>query len=324
MRSCPKCHAQINNPLSFFCFDCGSRLLIKEKEVSFDSNKIEEVVSADSSSIVNKVSHFDDKKTKKWNSFVLGANALSLMFVLFSAGVFFRTNFIKNTNTIDPLVSVNSVELEVKNLGIKLEEEVLKSDFYAVVPGGVIFYAESSDPGYLMGSLLTSQQKKYIADSYELKFSDFLIFMRSDYAFVKKNKSSWAIITKTGGVDFFERTYAKYQKNKSKDARILTSRIGEFLVVSNDLNLVQEMEDVNNKISLGLQNNANFSRSIGSVKDYVVFFAYSPSKDFLADDLEVDLKLFGLDSLLEDLGKVEGSGLYVVKDSTGYSVKQLN
>jgi len=323
MRICPKCHAQINNPGSSFCFDCGSRIVL---DTSTDKKVGEEVLNLkqELSSFSKHKESSADVKTKKWNSFILGANGAALLFTIFSVGVFFRTNFANSSKALDPFVSINSIEVAPDKLDIKLEDEVLKTNLFGIVPENAIFYAESSDLSEFLNNLLSSAQKKYIEDSYELKFSDFLIFMRPNYAFVRKNQDSWAVITKTGGVDFFERTYAKYQENKTKDASLITSRIGEFLVISNDTDFIQNMEDVNNKISLGLQNNANFSKSLSSVKGYAVFFAYSPSADFLANDLKKDLKLFGLENLVEHVGKVEGYGLYVAKDSTGYFVAQIN
>lgn len=328
MRTCPNCHSQINNPESSFCFECGSNipLDLKKPEKIIDQ-KDTLVVQVTPSAVETPKSvnnSFDDIKTKKWNSFVLGSNAVSVLFVLFSVGVFFRTNYSKSSEIMGPIVAVNNVEISKEKLDIKLEEEVLKSNLYEVIPEDVIMYSESSNLNDFLRSLLSSEQRKYLEDSYELKFDDLMIFMRPNYAFVRKNNDSWAVITKTGGVDFFERTYAKYQENKTVNAEIVTSRIGEFLIISNDVEFVQQMGDVSNKISLGLKNNANFSKSLSSAKGFVVYFAYSPSQEYLATSLENDLKLFKLESLIDHIGKTEGFGLYVVKDSTGYSVSQIN
>lgn len=329
MRVCPQCHSQINNPDSSFCFVCGKKVAGEADlrvDISTESTN-DNTVSTIAKEVIQdkpKILPTADQKTKKWNNFVMGSNALALLFAIFSFGVFFRTGFTKSDNILSPSVSINNVEIAEEGLEISLEEEVNKSEYYGIVPESTILYVESSNLEELLKNKLSDEQKKYLEDTYELKFSDLLIFMRSDFAYVKKDGGTWAVITKTGGVDFFDRTYAKYQDNKTNNAPMLTSRVGEFLVFSESEDYIKEMDNVNNEILLGLANSSGFISSLGGIKGAPVFFAYSPSSDYLGKQFEEDLKDFNLEKVLEFVGKVEGNGIYITKDTVGYSAFLLN
>ncbi|PIR43243.1 hypothetical protein COV24_03780 [candidate division WWE3 bacterium CG10_big_fil_rev_8_21_14_0_10_32_10] len=336
MRVCPNCSSKIYNPKAYFCYSCGAKIYTDKDIESLNKEEIDTLIDqqenisslgrlnnnkAESGEGVLKSKKSsdlsNDNLSKRWNYFVAGVNVISILFLLASVGVFFRFTSNENDNPHMPLVSVNNVEIE-KSLLNDLTSEVLKSKFYEIIPQDVILYSESSDLKTLFDNILSEKDVAYLEKSYDMSLSDLLIFMKPDFSFVRKNKDTWAVITRTGGVDFFERTYASYQENKGDTPLIYTEKIGDYLVFSKDAEFIKDMDDTLNELNLSLASNAVFNSKINSVKGEPYFFAYSPSKDYLDNEFTKDLERFNLLDLYNDIDRSDFSAVAVVKESKGY------
>jgi len=342
MRVCPNCKAVINDPNAFFCYKCGSRIESdetisqpdtleintakkqEEKGSGDDKNSLTSLASTDRtikpdiSSVKHATQKEDEKMKKKWTYFVVGANALALFFVLFSVGVFFRYSAKDNLQVAtSPLVDISTVEVSYPSLE-DFKTPVLRSNYYSIVPQKPLFYSEGSNLKGFVDQLLTDKDKEYLEKTYELPVSDLLVFLRPDFAYVKSSKDNFALITQADSSDFFDRTYSKYQENKTADAPLYTVRVGKYLVFAKDSSYLDLMGDVLNGTYLPLEKDASFIDKANSVKGTPVFFVHSSSKEFLDSNLEQILGLYGLADLKYDFYKNEFTTFTIVKEGDSF------
>jgi len=333
MRICPNCNAQIHNPEAYFCYNCGAKLFDEKKIESLSKSQLNELIRQEKtiSSLAPKKEPMGSEKTteakrievredslsKKWNYFVAGVNVISILFLVITLGIFFRAVNLESLDTFTPLVSINNVEIEESKV-TNLEAEVLKSEYYNIVPQNVLLYLESSNLKEFLPNMLSDEEKNYIESTYEMNLEDLLIFMKPDFSFVRKNVDTWAIITRTGGVDFFERTYSKYQENKVENPPIYSSRVNEFLIFSKDEGFINEMRDVANNIELSISKDATFVNKKNSIRGTPLFFAYSSSKEYFVSKFNEDLDRLKLSDLFDSINKTDFSATFVVKEGSGY------
>lgn len=343
MNVCPECKSKIYNPQASFCYKCGHRLTKKtdkttEKNTAEVTESIystpskksyDELVLNQTSSISldskTKIEEVKAKKSpdlnKRWKFFIVGVNALSIMFLIVAVGLFFRSASPAIGQSLTPMVELNAVEVndEVGNL---FDTTVMKNNYYKIVPKTTLFYAESSNLEDFIKSYLTEEQKKYLEDTYELSFDDFLVFLGVDYSYIKNSDGDTAVIVQVSGFDFFERTYSKYQENKRNNAPIITKRVGEFLVFSTSSDLINEFDEVVSGTNSSLEQNPNFSLALKSVAEKTVLFVYTDPEGYDREKINEDLNVLGLEFLDDEASKTTSSSFYVVKEGSKYVVKE--
>lgn len=341
MVTCPKCHTQINNPKAHFCYSCGSRLEVSKTPVQEYEEKIESIKdqtvksSATPSTDVKNTSSFsiskgsekgahtetsnNDSISKRWNYFIVGVNALSVLFLIVALGFFFRANQYSLGEKALPVVEIN--KLVVENAGdLQLEEVVLKSDYQSIVPREAKLYIEASNLEVAVPTYIGESNTKYFEETFELEFLDLLVFMKKDYAFVKTETDNYAFIFSVGGFDFFERAYSKYQENKSQSAEVFAKRVGEFFVISNSEELIKSMDGVVAGVSVSISSEPNFTRSITQAQR-PLFFVYASSKEYFDLFSNEYLNELSLDGLVPTTTNyVDTLSFYVEKQANDYLI----
>jgi|GEM_PF-3839693 len=338
MNVCPKCKSKIYNPQASFCYKCGYRLTdeVAEKNTaelsidnippkkSYDESALKQTrsINLGSEAVAEEVRA---KKSldlnKRWNFFVVGVNALSIMFLIVAVGLFFRSANPASGQSLIPMVELNVVEVN-DEVGDLFDTNVMKNNYYKIVPKTTLLYVESSNLNDFIKSYLTEEQKKYLEDTYELSFDDFLVFLGVDYSYIKNSDGDSAAIVQVSGFDFFERTYSKYQENKNNNAPIITKRVGEFLVFSTSSDLINEFDEVVSGTKSSLEQNPNFSLVLKSVTDKPVLFVYTDPQEYDREKINEDLDVLGLKFLDDEASKTTSSAFYVVKEGSKYVVKE--
>lgn len=342
MNVCPECKSKIYNPQASFCYKCGFRLneveaseqggfpdekegLVKtpaKKSYENVDTTMTSSISIDKSEIPPET---HPKKTpdlnKRWGVFVIGVNAISIMFLIVAVGLFFRSASPSSGQSITPMVELNVVEIN-DDVGELFDTNVMKNNYYKIAPKSTLLYAESSNLEDFISKFLSDEQKKYLEDTYELKFDDFMVFLGVDYGYIKDSSGDSAVIVQVSGFDFFERTYSKYQDNKSNDAPIITKRVGEFLVFSTSNDLINEFDEVITGTNSSLEQNPSFSLALKSVTEKPVLFVYTDPEEYGRENINDDLDVLGLEFLDDEASKTTSSAFYVVKEGSKYIVKE--
>lgn len=331
MRTCPKCLSKINDPQASFCYSCGARLEVTGvKELNEDkintisdslSNKSGEsntsVKSVLDSPKTNKISA--DTLSKKWNYFIVGVNALSVLFLIVALGVFFRaSNPIKNDLSLLPVVMVESVSID-KDTKINLTDYVNKSEYYKIVPKTVSSYSEISDLQNVVKNIISDSDKKYLESTLDMSFEDFLVFFKKDFAYITYNNKQ-ALILKVGGFDFFDRAYAKYQESKKENAGIYLKRVGEYFVISNSTELINLMESVSQGTEGSLSSDVRFKSKILEVQNNPVFYTYISSVDNYKDFVDKTLPKLNLQDLQKYFIKFKATVVSISKQGNEYTL----
>lgn len=322
MRICPSCSAKINNDSSSFCYSCGAKLndIVEQpaiRTVIADSNPVNNPKN-------NKAHRFP--LFSDWKVFIVGVNALSVLFFVFVLGVFFRYGLNNKSTTpqLSPLLEINSVSLENPSDFSSFKGNILKNSYYNIVSQDSESYIESSNVEQFLKKLLSDEQKKYLETTFELDFDDLLVFFKPSFAFSRDSKSAYAIVLETSGFDFFERSYSKYQNNKKQNAPIYAKRIKEFLVLSNDEKYLAEFDDVSNNIQPSLGDDSNFKNSVVECEDRSLLFIYSKNTDYLENSFSKDLEILGIKDYEEIFKKFDSKAFCVSKFENDIELLPLN
>jgi hypothetical protein len=336
MNVCPECHTKIYNPSASFCYKCGIRLdNLKKQQVGqqktdpiadtpFVTKNIpkaseESLVDSRVDQVKSSVAE-DYNMSKRWNYFVVGVNALSILFLVVALGMFFRAGSGGDFKSFTPVVEVNNIEID-DAMDDLFDSTVLKSEYYKVVPSNTTLYIESSNLNEFIQSYLSEEEAEYLEATYELKLSDFLVFLNSDYAFIKNTDGDEAVLVRVNGFDFFERTYSKYQENKTESAPLITKRVGEYLVISKSQEYINAMDDVVAQTEKSINQETGFTSALNSASGKPLMFLYSNASSYDSNELEADLAKLDLVFLHDDTVKAGASSIYVVKEGTKYLVK---
>lgn len=322
MRICPSCGLKVNNDLSNFCYSCGEKLPEQNTNISAGLNSIRNDLNGSQKATRKKINF---SILSDWKVFVVGVNALSVLFFVFALGVFFRFGFTNSNgiSKISPLLEINNVTLEKSDSFLAFRGFVLKNSFIDFSPLEIYSYIESSNSDVFLNNFLSSNDKKYLETSFELDFEDLLVFFKPAFAYVKKDNSKYALILETSGFDFFERAYSKYQANKKQPAQIYAKRIKEFLIISNDTEFLGDFEDVSNKLQNSLSTDANFKSAVSASGTKSLFFVYSNDSNYFEKDFSDDLKLFELESFTEKFKKFDANAYSISKFDNVYELTPL-
>lgn len=328
MKTCPKCLTKINNPEATFCYNCGGRIDVEntlDKNENYIStikedltNKREAINSKDADKNTQGNSFkTTDTLSKRWNYFIVGVNALSVMFLVVALGFFFRS--VNNTKTglnMYPVVTIENVVIE-ESSKITLTDFVNKSQYYNIVPKTVSSYSEITDVEKVLTNTLSKDNIGYLEKTFDMKFDDFLVFFKKDFAYTRKD-GDYAFIFKVGGFDFFDRAYSKYQENKKESAGIYAKRVGEFFVLSNSTNLINTMESVTQGTEASLGSDPKFKTFLSDVSINTVYFSYFSYGNNYKDFVEKELPKLNLTTIQKYVVKFKPSLLYLAKEGNKY------
>ncbi len=331
MKTCPKCLTKINNPEATFCYNCGGKLEVEESVERKDNyiSSLHEVAPLKGDTVINTKVGADDDNTnkvtsfkttdtlsKRWNYFIVGVNALSLMFLVVALGFFFRSvNTNKSNLEMYPVVSVENVVIEDSS-SIKITDYVNKSQYFNIVPKNVSSYSETTGIESVFPNLLKGEAANYLEKSFDMKLKDFLVFFKKDFAYIRKD-DDYAFIFKVGGFDFFDRAYSKYQENKKDGMGVYAKRVGEFFVISNSSDLIKSMDLVTEGTESSLGSDPRFKSKLSEVGINSVYFGYVSSNSF-KNYVEKDLPRLNLSTLQQYAVKFKPSLMYLAKEGNKY------
>ena len=327
MKTCPKCLTKINNPEAVFCYNCGGRLTVEDIETRKENfiSSLHEDHSVKENKIPNsdinkelKVNSFktSDMLSKRWNYFIVGVNALSLMFLVVALGFFFRSvNTNKTTLEMYPVVSIESVEIEGSSK-IKLVDYVNKSQYYSITPKNVNSYSEMTGIESVITNIMKAEHISYLEKTFDMKLKDFLVFFKKDFAYVRKD-DDYALIFKVGGFDFFDRAYSKYQENKVNSASIHAKRVGEFFVISDSSDFIKSMDLVIEGKESSLGADPKFKSKLSEVGINSVYFGYVGG-NYFKEYVDKDLARLNLQSIQNSAIKFKPSLIYLAKEGSKY------
>lgn len=322
MRVCPSCGLKVNNDLSNFCYSCGEKLPEREINSTTGLNSIRSDININEKKSHKKINF---SKLSDLKFFIIGVNALSVLFFVFALGIFFRFGYVNpyQGNKISPLVEINSISLGRADIFSSFSGFVLKSSLYELTPLEIYSYIESSNSNTFLKNFISDENKKYLQDTFELDFEDLLVFFKPTLAYVQKDNSTYAVILETSGFDFFERAYSKYQTNKKQTAKIYAKRVKEFLIFSNSENFLGDFEDVSNNLQISLSTDSTFKSAISESNSKSVFFVYSNNKNYYENDFNKDLELFELQIFEDEFEKFETTSFFISEFDNTYELNPI-
>ncbi len=342
MKICPKCSTIIQNPEAHFCYNCGEKLPaptkradfshIKEKDKESNSenlqgNKENLVSKREKKQTVLTVSNISDVKksrddlSKKWFNFVIGINILAASFLIVTIGLYFRSIRQVYTNKISPTIEINSIEVDTDIFGEDTPSNlVLSLDFYSIVPQQPLFYIEGGNLQTILNNILNKDEIKYLEETYKTPIKELLTFTNNQFAYVKNSKKQWAIITSPASVDFFERAFSNYQKNKKEEANIITARIGKYLVFSNSQEYLNEIRSASDKTILTINKDSRFTSKVSKAPKNSLFFAYTFSDTYAKNGFLEDLRLLNMENIYADIKGIDFKSFAMIKNNNKFEI----
>jgi len=224
-RVCPKCKNTVNSPKALFCYFCGAELEEQRVEVV----KLKEEKPRSKKSYLNRL--------------ILPFIILSIISIGFFAYYKLFASKKPAEQFASPVEEEKSLkfEIDLSNKKIKLSSGDLATKVLSqIIP------VSASTFVVLNVSKLTGLTVDEIASFLEPSFG--LAFRNGSFAFIAKMKNK----------EFVEK---KVSEISTKDTNIYIEVVDEYLVVTNDVNLLNEIQNVNKELSLSLANDAFFVES---------------------------------------------------------------
>ncbi len=353
MKICPKCSTVIQNPEAQFCYNCGFRLPEETTKKAVENREVEnkkEIVQniekegnpkttkppveirsiaknepTTTERIISKSASGKNNVSKKWFNFILGANILAASFLLVSIGLFFRSTQNKKGVNLSPITEINSLEVNAVIFGEeKPENFVLTEEFYNVVPQQPLFYMEGSGLQNLLTNVLSKEDIQYIEETYKTPLNELLTFTSNQFAYVKQDNEKWAVITLPASVDFFERAFSNYQKNKKEDAKIITARIDKYLVFSNSKEYLNDIRSSSDKTLLAINKDSRFTAKVSKTPKNAVFFSYIFSDTYARESFLDDLRLVNLENIYPDIKGSNFKAFAITKNENKFEIVFLD
>jgi len=301
-RNCPKCKKLIKSSSALFCYQCGTILNAPEgKDLENDKKLLEPE---------NNLAEIPQKKGKKFPKIA----ALIGVFIILLIGSYFGyVKFKDQNNLANEIVSPVDLEKEQKfeidlsSLDVKLSTGTLNtSTLSQIAPVSVDSFLIINNPDTFYDNFIEDNAKVDINELTGLSVEEISSFLESSFSIITI-EDSWAFIAKTKNKDFLE---TKLEELDTKDLEYQISLVGDFLIITNDVNILNEIENVDKGTSLSLSKDAFFveaTKNLPSEGAALVFY-----RD--VNKIATFLKKVGWEEEIDPKGK---NSFVAIKSGTG-------
>lgn len=253
-RVCPKCNKTVKSDSAAFCYYCGSILGIPEKEnggtAQIPQEKIEPQIK--------------DASTKQ-SKFPKVAILLPIFMLILAGGYFGYTKFIipqkVSSEIISPVDSSKeqTFEVDLSAIDIKLSTGTFNVSALAqTAPVSVDSFILLNNPDTFYENFIEENSKVDINGLTGLSVEEIASFLESSFAIITR-EDSWAFIAKIKNKEFLE---TKLEEIDTKSIEYEISIMGDFLIISNDVNILSEIANIEEGTSLSLSKDAFFVEAI--------------------------------------------------------------
>jgi len=240
-RVCPKCHKTVKSNSALFCYHCGAELNLPNEQVVEDT----------------PAQKNPQKETK---SALLKIAVLILSLALLSIGGYFGyTKFkpSKNNEIVSPvdLTTSQKFEVDLSDLDVKLSSgELNAKELSQIAPVGIDLFIILRNPNNFYENFVEENSKVDIPQLTGLSVEEAASFLESSFA-IAVRENSWAFIAKTKNKDFLE---TKLTEIDTKNLDYEVGLAGDFLIITNDVNMLNEVGNIEKGASLSLDKDAFF------------------------------------------------------------------
>ena len=258
VRICPKCKEKIRSKEALFCFYCGSRLDSKKtiEEENLVSIKVDDLDRSDAGSTVSG-------KGKIKSLIIFFCPILLLLIVL--AYFVFNIFSYRGGESLEVAVPVEETQSKLSKSFVDVVVNMPSGDL------DYMFFANNSPLGVDVFFVLRNPEKfwvEYVEESSpveleeitDLTASEVSSFLKEKFALIFR-EDSWAFFVEIEkNKDFVQEKVENISLQDLNDINVEV--VGNLLVVSNDVSLMEEIGNVSSGVSLSLAKDAFFVESV--------------------------------------------------------------
>ncbi|MFH1565719.1 MAG: hypothetical protein ABIB98_00760 [bacterium] len=303
-RVCPKCNKTIKSSDTLFCYHCGNVLDTLEKETN--SNPTKTLPQTENLNIKKEI-------TSKRFGFVKILSFTIFLILILAGGYFGYVKFKNEGNVTEEIINPVDItkdqtfEIDFSDIDIKLSTGTVNEKILSqIAPVGVDSFIVLNNPSSFYDNFVEENSKVDVNDLTGLSVEEIASFLESSFALVMR-EDSWAFIAKTKNKDFLE---TKLSEIDIKDLDFEISLVGDFLIITNDINLLSEIENIENAISLSLSKDAFFVETVKNLPSEGVALVFYRNVDKIKPLLK---KVVG-DGIFDSKGK---NGFVAIKSGKG-------
>ena len=249
---CPKCNKTVKSNQALFCYHCGAIIGSQNKHNAESANE----ALKETSETPNK----EPSKTKKGSALKIPI-LLFFLILIIAGGYFGYVKFKDRENATSEIVNPmdqtknQKFEIDFSDHDIKLSTGKLDKETLAQLsPVGIDSFIVLNSPDAFYENFIENNSKVDINKLTGLSVEEIASFLEPSFSIVTR-ENSWAFTAKTKNKKFLE---TKLEEMDTKNLEFEIALIGDFLVISNDVNIVNEMEGIEKGVSLGLSKDAFF------------------------------------------------------------------
>ena len=287
-RICPECENIVNSPKALFCYFCGTQLEEQQVEVA--------ILKEEKSS----------PKKRYSKRFILLFVTVPIIFI----GFFTYYKFFASKKPVEqfssPVEEEQSLkfEIDLSNEKISLPSGSLATKALSqIVPVSVSTFVVLNEPGEVYRSYVEEKSEIDVSELTDLTVDEVASFLEPSFGLAFRN-DSFAFIAKMKNKEFIEKKVSEISTN---EVNIYIEVVDDYLVITNDVNLLNEIQNVNKELSLSLASDAFF---VESTKD---LSSDGAALVFFRDLNQVKLLLENLVSI--EKFEAKGRNAFVVKKS---------
>jgi len=252
-RTCPKCHKTIRSDSALFCYHCGSVLGIMDGKN--DESKIP----------ANETGSNPKQPLACKSRFPKTALLFFFLALILAGGYFGYTKFKNQKKPSNDIISPvdlskdQKFEIDLANLDITLSPGAFNANILSQIsPVSVDFFIALNNPSSFYENFIEKDSKVDINNLTGLSVEEVASFLEPSFFIIGREKS-WAFIAKTKNKEFLQ---TKLEEINTKDLEYEISLVGDFLIITNDVNILNEIENVEKGTSLSLSKDAFFVEAV--------------------------------------------------------------
>ena len=295
-RVCPKCKNTVNSPKALFCYFCGAELEEQRVEVV----KLKEEKPRSKKSYLNRL--------------ILPFIILSIISIGFFAYYKLFASKKPAEQFASPVEEEKSLkfEIDLSNKKIKLSSGDLATKVLSqIIPVSASTFVVLNEPGEFYKNYVEEKSEIDVSKLTGLTVDEIASFLEPSFGLAFRN-GSFAFIAKMKNKEFVEK---KVSEISTKDTNIYIEVVDEYLVVTNDVNLLNEIQNVNKELSLSLANDAFFVESTKDLSTEGVALVFFRDLNQVKPLIE---KLVSIENF-----ETKGKNAFIAKKSGGGVVLQF-
>ncbi len=295
-RPCPRCSTLIESSSAVFCYNCGQELL---NISALPTPAAEELLP-------KKKPFFPARKFSLAKILLPGAFLIALFPLLF-----FWTLQNKKSRPIPGLLQPTANDFVSTVSALPQAPITFGKEVYAgLTPAKADLYLEGGSLKNFLAKFLDSAGQKRLEETLGLTLEESVSFFEPSFVFIKSASGS-ALLSQTRDLDFTKNRLIKLQKSEvSKNFQ--ADLVGDVLVVSDSLSLLDDVRAVSKKSQLSLLMKAGFLESLKKLPREGQLFIYSSN----LENVLYALRIFFGSGLENALGALRGT-TFVVTSRNG-------